>query len=97
MVRSLFHMQGSKQSIRVTDLARIRQQHANNMPNSSNTSTISTALDRARRHVSSAMNSLLGPYYQTEDQTEATLNTMRGWLQADNINEEDVLVRPFQS
>lgn len=56
-------------------------------------STTDSTLSRARKRISSAMKSAFGPYHQTEDQTEAALDTMRGWLEADNVNVEDLLVR----
>jgi hypothetical protein len=49
-------------------------------------------LGRASKRVSSALRSAFGPYRQTDDQTQATLDTMRGWLEADDVNMEDLLV-----
>lgn len=55
--------------------------------------TTDTTLGRASKIVSSALRSAFGPYRQTEDETEAALDTMRGWLEADHVNQEDLLVR----
>jgi hypothetical protein len=56
------------------------------------TKAASTTLGRASKRVSSAFKSTFGPYRQTDDQTQATLDTMRGWLEADDVNLEDLLV-----
>jgi hypothetical protein len=58
------------------------------------TQAASTSLGRASKRVSSAFRSVFGPYHQTDEQTAATLDTMRGWLEADNVNLEDLLVSP---
>ena len=63
----------------------------NKMPTSS-TKAANTTLGRASKRVTSALKSALGPYCQTDEQTQATLDTMRGWLEDDNVNLEDLLV-----
>ena len=63
----------------------------NKMPTSS-TKAANTTLRRASKRVSSAFKSAFGPYSQTDDHTQGTLDTMRGWLEDDNVNMEDLLV-----
>ena len=58
------------------------------------TKTANTTLGRASKRVSSAFRNAFGPYRQTDEQTQATLETMRGWLEDDNVNMEDLLVCP---
>ena len=58
----------------------------------SHSKAANTILGRASERLSTAFESAFGPYRPTDDQTQATLDTMHGWLEADNVNMEDLLV-----
>jgi len=58
----------------------------------SHSKAATTFIGRASERVSTAFESAFGPYSPTDEQIQATLDTMHGWLDADTVNTEDLLV-----
>lgn len=58
----------------------------------SHSKAANTFIGRASERVSTAFESAFGLYRPTDERTQATLDTMHGWLEADKVNMEDLLV-----